>query len=97
MRPFRAAIPRPIREGKAPKFKLISLKEHQIWENQYHELNTYKFVILKTVNKKRDRYFYGPGGVYPKTVGYQVTLPVTPSYIPHFTQSIGLPKHPQMS
>jgi len=41
MRPFGAAIPRPIREGKAPKFKLISLKEHQIWENQLHELNTY--------------------------------------------------------
>ena len=27
--------------GKAPRFKLVSLKEHQIWENQFHELNTY--------------------------------------------------------
>ena len=27
---------------KNAKFKPISLKEHQIWENQFHELNTYK-------------------------------------------------------
>ena len=27
--------------GKAPGFKLISLKEYQIGENQFNELNTY--------------------------------------------------------
>jgi alpha-D-ribose 1-methylphosphonate 5-triphosphate diphosphatase PhnM len=32
--------------GEAPGFKLISLKEHQIWENQFHELNTYEFFML---------------------------------------------------
>jgi len=31
-----------MRIGKTPGFKLISLKEHQIWENQFHELNTYE-------------------------------------------------------
>jgi hypothetical protein len=32
---------RSMRIGKAPGFKFISLKEHQIWENQFHELNTH--------------------------------------------------------
>jgi len=32
---------RSMRIGEAPGFKLISLKEHQIWENQFHELNTH--------------------------------------------------------
>ena len=31
-----------MRVGKVSRFKLISLKEHQIWENQFHELNTYE-------------------------------------------------------
>jgi hypothetical protein len=30
-----------MRIGRAPGFKLISLKEHQIWENQFRELNTH--------------------------------------------------------
>jgi len=29
-------------DREAPRFKLISLKEHQIWENQFHELNIYE-------------------------------------------------------
>jgi len=39
--PFLAQITYSMRMGKAPRFKLISLKEHQIWENQDHELNTH--------------------------------------------------------
>jgi len=27
-------------DGESSKVQLISLKEHQIWENQFHELNT---------------------------------------------------------
>jgi hypothetical protein len=41
--PFLAQITCSVRMGKAPGFKLISLKGHQIWENQFHELNTYPF------------------------------------------------------
>jgi alpha-D-ribose 1-methylphosphonate 5-triphosphate diphosphatase PhnM len=36
--------------GKAPGFKLISLKEHQIWENQFHELNTYQIFFMREKN-----------------------------------------------
>jgi hypothetical protein len=53
MRPFWAAIPRPIREEKTPKFKPISLKERQTWENQYHELNTYKYFLKTYINWKQ--------------------------------------------
>jgi len=28
-------------DRESSRIKLISLKEHQIWENQFHELNTY--------------------------------------------------------
>ena len=28
-------------DRESSKIKLVSLKEHQIWENQFHELNTY--------------------------------------------------------
>jgi alpha-D-ribose 1-methylphosphonate 5-triphosphate diphosphatase PhnM len=41
-----------MRVGKAPKFKLISLKEHQIWENQYHELNTYRKSLKSQSSQK---------------------------------------------
>ena len=34
-------ITRSMRIGKAPGFKLVSPKERQIWENQFHELNIY--------------------------------------------------------
>jgi len=40
-------------DRESSKIKPISLKEHQIWENQFHELNTYspalrfwKYVML---------------------------------------------------
>ena len=39
--PFLSRITRSMRIGKAPGFKLISLKEHQTWENQFRELNKY--------------------------------------------------------
>ena len=41
---------RSMRIGKAPGFKFISLKGHQIWENQFHELNTQFKVIYKELN-----------------------------------------------
>jgi len=39
-------------DGKAPRFKLISLKKHQIWENQYHKLNTYIFFFPMTLRTR---------------------------------------------
>ena len=43
---FLTLITRSMGIGKAQGFKLISLKEHQIWENQFHELNTYLLFIV---------------------------------------------------
>ena len=48
-----AQITCSMRIGRAPVFKLISLKEHQIWENQFHELKTYIYFRL-TSKRGRD-------------------------------------------
>jgi hypothetical protein len=52
MRPFWVVIPRPIREEKTPRFKPISLKEHQMGENHIRELNTYLIYIFNIHNVK---------------------------------------------